>query len=102
MGPGGSSSVAHSGNLLSARDPLSLLHEEFRIVGVAGFNAELVLDLDQTAIAREPASVCHDAIGGGIDGCSVRRGEVGALVHPAPAHAEARGIAEVAPEGQGE
>src|SRR6056297_611760 len=102
MGASGSSGIPHITNSIPARDPLSGLDADSRQVRISCLYAESVLDLDQTAIARQPARMADHAIGRGHDRRAMGSGEIGALVHPPPSHAVARSQADALLDGHGE
>jgi len=87
--------VAHITNPLPTRDPLPHRNAHRVQMGVTGLDPELVLDLDQAAIARRPAGMCHDTVGGRVDRGADWAGKVGPGMKTAPALAEATGKAEV-------
>ena len=90
----GAAARADLSHLRTDLHPVTGLYKNLAHVGITRLDPELVLDLDQQAIARLRAGVDHDTVGGGVDRRAVRCREVGAFVHPAPTLAEARGKAE--------
>src|SRR6056297_1945472 len=101
MGAGGPSCVAHITNSISARDPLTGLHADSRHMGIAGLDAEGMVDLHEATIARLPARMADHAVSGGIDGRAVRCREVGPGMQPAPSQCVAGGEAETTLDGKG-
>src|SRR3712207_5389360 len=88
---GGLALVADLGDLVAGRDDVAGRDVVVAHVAVDVDVAVRVLDVDGVAVARRAAGPDDDAVGGGHDRRAQRGGDVQAVVHGSPAHAEAGG-----------
>src|SRR3990167_1905628 len=74
--------VAHITDQITARHFLSHVNPDLRQMGIARFDTEGVLDLDQATIAVFPVGVGHNSVSGGIDRAAIGPGKILPLVLP--------------------
>src|SRR5690606_16979591 len=97
VGAGGTAGGAGLGHLVAGAHQVADLHQQPRVVGIAGDVTVSMVDLDHLAVARADPGVAHDAVGHGVDRVAGAGVEIdAAVVLPAPAEgvgaaAEARG-----------
>lgn len=80
VGAGAVAGAAHEGDDISLADVLAYADDNGGVVAVAGDDAAVVFDLDQVAVAGDPACLGDGAGRGGFDGRAVVAGNVDAFM----------------------